>query len=216
MSNITLKEWLDAHFSEPYAYGYFLDIEPLPTTPTQHIQFMTEAFNNCEALLKPYNNGQLNQGLWFLASDAHDLSDNFGNPVDWDIRQACIQSFKSLNKNLFAKRCDPATSAYKSDADAPNNPLNMIYYMWWDIFTFWESLDPKSVNRVDAELFDVMAYCLSINHIAVLESALHGLSHIPNHRKHVKIAVETFLKTKPDLHENLKSYAKASIDGCNL
>jgi len=214
MSDFTLQDWVDAHFSTPYEYGYFLDLELLPITPTQHIQYMTEAFNNCQTLLKPYDNGQLRQGLWFLATDAHDLSDRYGSDVDWENRKACIQSFKTLNANLFAKRCDPITSAYKQVA--PDNPLNTICYMWWDIFAFWESIDPKSENRVDAAFLDVMIYCLSIDHTAVLEGALHGLSHLPNHRKQVKTAIQTFLKANKNLPQNLVSYAEATMDGCNL
>ncbi len=211
---ITLQNWLDAHFEHPYEYGYFLDIDPLPITATQHIIYITEAFENAEILFEPYSNGQLKQGLWLLANEMHDLSDRFGSGIDWTIRKACIQSFKSLNLNLFAKRCDPILSAYQ--AVAPDNPLNMICYMWWDIFAFWESLEAESNNRIDAEFFDVMAYCLSIDHIAVLEGALHGLSHIPNHRPQVKTAIHQFLKTHPQLPDTLKSYAEAAIDACNL
>lgn len=214
MTHFTLQQWLDAHFDQPYEYGSFLDIDLLPISPTQHIEYITQAFEDCETLLKPYSNGQINQGLWFLAGDMHDLSDRFGKVADWDIRQRCIQSFKSLNENMFAKRCSPELSAYKSIA--PENPLNSICYMWWDIFAFWESLDEKSVNRVDAEFFDVMQFCLSINHVAVLEGALHGLSHIPNHRNHVKAAINKFLKQHTNLPPDLKAYAKAADDGCNL
>jgi hypothetical protein len=207
-SDFTLSHWLDAHFDHPYEYGNFIDVDPLNISPQQHIIFITQAFENANTALKPYSNGQLKQGLWFLAGDMHDLSDKFGSGLDWDIRQQCILSFKSLNKQLFAKRCSPETSAYKSIA--PENPLNMICYMWWDIFTFWESLEANSTNRVDADFLDVMAYCLTLDHVAVIEGALHGLSHIPNHRPQVVTIIDRFLKENPDLHPDLKQYAEAA------
>lgn len=213
-NDFTLQQWLDAHFDHPYDYGYFLDIDPLNISPEQHITFITQAFENAETTFEPYSNGQLKQGLWLLVGEMHDLSDKFGSNLDWRIRQHCIQSFKSLNKHLFAKRCSPATSAYKNPA--PDNPLNMICYMWWDIFAFWESLDVDSTNRVDAEFLAVMDYCLSIDHIAVIEGALHGLSHIPNHRPQVVAIIDSFLKENPHLHPNLKQYAEVSKRGANL
>jgi hypothetical protein len=213
-TQFTLQNWLDDHFEHPYVYGQFLDIDRLPITATQHIIYITEAFQNTKRVFAPYSNGQLRQGLWLLATEMHDLSDQFDRGITWDIRKACIQSFKSLNRDLFAKRCDPVTSAYQTSA--PDNPLNMICYMWWDIFAFWESLDTNSKNRIDAELLDVMAYSLSIDHIAVQEGALHGLSHIPNHREQAQAIIETFLEDSPNLPDNLLSYALAAKDACNL
>jgi hypothetical protein len=210
----TLEQWLDAYFDHPYEYGYFLDIDPLPISPQQEIDFIIQAFEQAEITLKPYSNGQLKQGLWLLAHEMHNLSDRFGQGVKWDSRQRCIQSFKVLNEQLYAKRCSPETSAYKNPA--PDNPLNMICYMWWDIFAFWESIDADSTNRVDAEFLDVMANCLTIDHVAVIEGALHGLSHIPNRRQQVVTIIDNFLKQTPDLTSELKHYAQASNGGWNL
>lgn len=214
-NRFTFQQWVDAHFDHPYEFGNFLDIDLLPISAEQHIRYITQAFENPESVFEPYSNGQLNQGLWFLAGDMHNLSDRFGSGVSWQHRERCIHSFISLNKHLFAKRCAPETSAYKQNP-APENPLNMICYMWWDIFAFWESLDPKSVNRVDGAFLAVMESCLRINHIAVIEGALHGLSHIPNHRKQVKAIITSFLKQNPELSSELIAYAKASAGGMNL
>ena len=212
--DFTFQQWLDAHFDHPYEYGNFIDVDLLPISSEQHIQFITQAFNDAENSFKLYDNGQLKQGLWFLAGDMHNLSDQYGQGITWEVRQVCIQSFISLNKYLFAKRCSPETSAYKTIA--LDNPLNMVCYMWWDIFAFWESVDANSTNRIDAEFLAVMKACLYIDHPAVIEGALHGLSHIPNHRQQVTMIIETFLKEHPKLSSNLKQYAEASASGCNL
>ena len=185
-----------------------------PTSDYLSKIFSTQTFKQSEIILKPYSNGQLKQGLWLLASEMHNLSDRFGQGVSWDSRQHCIQSFKILNQNLFAKRCSPETSAYKNPA--PDNPLNMICYMWWDIFAFWESIESHSTNRVDAEFLDVMAYCLTIDHVAVIEGALHGLSHIPNHRQQVTQIIDIFLKHTPQLLPELNHYAEAAKLSANL
>lgn len=213
-NKITLQNWLDVHFDHRYEYGQFLDIDPIDLPPKQHIIYMTQAFEDADNLLEPYSNGQLNQGLWYLVGEMHDLSDRFGNGVSWEVRQRCIQSFKSLNRKLFAQRCANELSAYREPG--PDNPLNMICYMWWDSFAFWESLDSHSVNRVDAAFLDVMSDCLSVNHLAVMEGALHGLSHIPNHRKQVQKMIDDFLKQNPKLPQDLKNYAIASKSGMNL
>ena len=212
--SMTFQEWLDTHFDHPYEYGYFLDIDPLDISSLEHITFITQAFENAEEVFDSYSNGQLKQGLWFLAGDMHDLSDRFGSGLDWAVRQRCIQSFKALNEGLFAKRCSPELSAYKNPA--PDNPLNMICYMWWDIFAFWESIEADSTNRVDAEFLSVMAYCLKIDHVAVIEGALHGLSHLPNHRQQVQRIVGDFLKSSQKIDPTLKQYAQAATHGCNL
>lgn len=213
-SEFMFQYWLVAHFDHPYSYGNFIDIEDLEISSQQHIEFVTRVFNDAEALLAPYSNDQINQTLWYLATNLHDLSDKYGGDVDWKIRKTCIQSFKALNELIFAKRCSPETSAYKTIA--LDNRLNSICYMWWDIFAFWESIETDSSNRVDAEFLDVMAYCLDIDHIAVIEGALHGLSHIPNHRQQVISLIDNFLDKNPELQSDLVSYANAAKFRANL
>lgn len=209
---LLFQYWLVAHFDHPYSYGNFIDVEALDISFRQDVEFITRTFNHSEELLAPYSNGQLRQSLWYLASNMHEVSDSYDDDVNWDNRQACIQSFKSLNEQIFAKRCSPETSAYKNPA--LDNPLNGICYMWWDIFAFWESLEVNSTNRVDAEFIEVMAYCLTLEHVAVIEGALHGLNHIPNHRQEVKSLIDNFLRNNPD--SILREYAEGSKLGANL
>ncbi len=78
--------------------------------------------------------------------------------------------------------------------EASNSVRERVSNLMWDIFAFWESLEANSTNRVDAEFVDVMAYCLNIDHVAVIEGALHGLSYIPSHRQQVTQLIDTFLK----------------------
>ena len=75
LTNISFKEWLSYVFDHPVdelknAWYWNLDRDWWDENATDSIQFLTQAFENAAAVFRPYSDAQLNQGLWFIASNS--------------------------------------------------------------------------------------------------------------------------------------------------
>src|SRR5690349_17685407 len=139
LKNLTFEEWLMFVFDHPVEemkneWYWDLDREwwDEMDNPAETVQFLTQAFENTGRLFEPYSDAQLNQGLWFLASNAcsSHMFALMETSVPWPARQRCIASIHQLYEQCFFKRCTP----HLSHIDEPGaGPLNMVCYMWWDI-----------------------------------------------------------------------------------
>jgi hypothetical protein len=103
LTNLTFDEWVLFVFDHPVddsRLEWYLDIDadwwdgPAALT----IDYLTRAFENLESVFKPYNDSQLNQGQWYLASNAcsNHMFALMEASVPWSARQRCILSFQSL------------------------------------------------------------------------------------------------------------------------
>ena|SRR5579871_6260669 len=138
-----------------------------------------------------------------------------GDAVPVSDRLRCIDAMAVLFKDCFAARCSP----HLGHLDEPGaNPLNDICYMWWDILPL-HGLEHHYPQRpdsaaIDRRILSVMAQGLSLNSDACLESSLHGLDHWrPYYGKEVKQIIDNFIKAKPRLRPELRTYALTARRG---
>jgi hypothetical protein len=183
LKNFTFEGWLTYVFDHPVddskeAWYWDMDRDwwDADAEPADTLQFLTQAFENVAAVFEPYSDAQLNQGLWFIASNA--CSDHMFTLMDasvpWPTRQRCIYSIHGLFEQCFAQRCSPHLS-HLDETGA--NPLNLVCYMWWDIIPISGRPDDPTWKEFDQAILEVMESTLQLDSIACRESALHGLGH---------------------------------------
>lgn len=220
-TNLTFEEWLIYVFDRPVddsRQEWYWDAEAdwWRGSHDQIIQFVTQAFENAETVFEPYSDAQLNQGLWFIASNGcSDYMFALLDPgVPWSARQRCVRSMHNLFEECFAKRCTPQLS----HLDEPGaSPLNRVCYMWWDIIPIGAQPNDPDQTGLDREILGVMESTLRLNSVACYESALHGLGHWQHYYpQRVGEIIDTFLESEKNLREELRTYAMSASRGCVL
>jgi hypothetical protein len=214
MTHCTFDDWIRKLFNhrelEPGWFGNAVyDADTCDLSPRKGIAYVTEAFENARIVFEPYTNAQVNYGLWYLVGASGVLHPLADDAVPWAERDRCIESFKAVYDGLFAQRC---TQALSHRDEAPDNALNSICYMWWDIFPMWGSL--MGQPKLDDRFLDVMAHALTIPHDACRESALHGLGHMPTHEDAIHAIIDRFLADNPGIRPELRAYAESARASC--
>ena len=215
MANRDFEQWIDGIFnhavSKPAWYWNRFADKCVEDDET-NVDYLARLFTYSDRLLRRFDNAQVGQGLWMIASSS--CSDHaysiVGGHAPWPERQRAIQSIYDLYAGCFARRCAQGLG-HLNEAD---NPLNAICYMWWDVFPAWS--DPKDASRSEEanEYIGVMERCLSLTHDACLEGALHGLGLwrliFP---ERVNPVVDRFLRDRSDLRPELVLYARHARNG---
>jgi hypothetical protein len=213
LTNLTFEGWLRYVFDHPVEAQkpqWYWDLDrdwwDEDADPAQPVQFLTQAFEEAGVVFKPYSAAQLNQGLWYLASNScsNHMFALLNENVPWPARRRCIRSFQLLYAGCFARRCTP----HLSHVDEPGaGPLNGVCYMWWDIIPFAGRPDDPARREFDDEVLRVMEATLQLNSIACRESALHGLGHWqPAYPQRVGEIIDRFSMNEPALPEKLRTY----------
>ena len=221
LRQLTFEQWLEYVFDHPVddsKLEWYWDPEADrwdgPAADT--IQFLTQAFENAPALFQPYTDAQLNQGLWFIVSNAcsNHMFALLDTDVPWSARQRCIRSFHSLFEQCFAKRC----TSHLSHLDEPGaSPLNLVCYMWWDIIPFGSQPNNPERSEFDRQILNVLESTIQLTSIACQESALHGLGHWQHdYPQRVTEIIDKFLQNQRELREELRTYALNAYSGCVL
>ena len=220
-STLSFEQWLAFVFDHPLAgqqreWYWAPEADWWDGPPELTLEYLTRAFENAAALFAPYSDGQLNQGLWYLASNA--CSDHMvallDEGVPWPQRQRCLRSMSALYAQCFAPRCLPALGHLD---EQPTNPLNAVCYMWWDILPVYGRPDLPGRQAFDQECLQLMAAALALPNEACQESALHGLGHWAMvYPEPVAAIVNSYLARPPALREPLRQYALAARRGMVL
>lgn len=221
LTDLTFEEWLIYVFDRPVddvRLAWYWDAEAnwWRGGNAQIVQFVTQAFENAKTLLEPYDDAQLNQGLWFIASNG--CSDYMFALLDPQVpgsaRQRCVRSMHNLFAECFARRCTP----HLSHLDEPGaSPLNSACYMWWDILPIGAQPNDPDHAGLDREILAVMESTLRLDSVACQESALHGLGHWQrSYPQRVTEIINSFLEKKSRLREELRAYAMSAASGCVL
>lgn len=215
LTDLSFEEWTKHVFDHPVmdpAWYWDDDADLWDGPPVVTVTYIIRVFENADEIFKPYSDAQVNQGLWFLVNSA--CSDNMLALFDASVppadRGRCLRSIFILFERYFAKRCSP----HLSHLNEPGaNPLNLVCYMWWDIFPFrGEPNDPNSA--IAAELINVMKTALQLDSDACRESALHGLGHWRDYdSKKVETIIDEFLIQNPNIRPQLKKYALKARSG---
>jgi hypothetical protein len=220
LENLTFEHWLTYVFDHPageLSNAWYWDFDRDWWDEDSHlvetVQFLTQAFENAAVLFEPYSDAQLNQGLWFLVSNAcsNHMFPLMDESVPWSARRRCIYSIHPLYEQCFARRCSPHLSHLNEPCV---NPLNLVCYMWWDIIPISGKPDDPARKELDEAILQVMESTLRLDSIACRESALHGLGHWQvYYPERVGEIVDKFSMSRPNLPEKLEAYMKAAYVG---
>ncbi len=229
LTNLSYDEWLMYVFDHPvddampaWHFAPNADWWNELDDPAITVCYLTQAFESIEIVAQPYTDAQLNQGLWFLLSNAcsSHMFALMDENVPWQERERCIQSFSCVYERLFVPRCTPHLShLLRGTPSDPQgvNPLNSACYMWWDIVPLGGKPDDTIGHRLNHALLDVMERALALDSIACQESALHGLGHWCRYYPDtVTATIDAYLKRQPALPQELKTYALSARGGCVL
>jgi hypothetical protein len=190
-----------------------MDADEWIEVPGDVIRFLTQAFENAAEVFQPYTDAQLNQGLWFIASNAcsNHMFALMDESVPWPARQRCIYSIHQLYEQCFAKRCTP----HLSHIDEPGaGPLNMVCYMWWDIIPIHGKPTDPARKEFDQTILQVMDSTLQIDSIACRESALHGLGHWQHeYPEQIGEIINRFSMSHRNLRKELETYMMNAFTG---
>ena len=183
-------------------------------TPIVTTRYVTRLFENAEEPLRPFSDAQVNQGLWYMASNCCSsiMVDVLEDPtVPWPELRRCICSIRSLFERCFAKRC----SNHLSHLGEPGaNPINGVCYMWWDVFPALGANDDPSKRERDQAILDVMRDTIELPCDACRESALHGLGHWHgSYPDAVVPIIDDFLRRFPEIRDQLRTYAFGAMEG---
>ena len=211
LENLTFDEWLTHVFDHPVsdlnnAWYWDIDRDWWEEDSAETLEFMTRAFEHAADVLQPYSDAQLNQGLWFLASNAcsNHMFALMNESFPWPARRRCIASIHQLYEQCFAGRCSPHLSHID---ETGASPLNMVCYMWWDIIPLYGKPDDPAHKALDEAVLQVMESTLQLDSIACRESALHGLGHWQHaYPGRVGEIIDRFSMRQPDLPEKLRAY----------
>jgi hypothetical protein len=218
LKDLTFDDWVLHMFNHPVtetAWHWDLDADEVELEPQQVIAYTTRLFTNARELLTPYTDAQVNQGLWFLIGEGHTpltVLTDANNPLDE--RSRCIHAITQVFEQSFLPRCTP----HLSHVDEPGaSPLNLVCYMWWDIFPLRGQPKDASRQEIDAACLSVMETTLQLPSIACQESALHGLGHWGRYYEgRCQSIISTFMQRHRDLRPQLRTYAESAQKGCVL
>jgi hypothetical protein len=211
LENFTFEQWLTYVFDHPVsdlnnAWYWETDRDWWDEKPADCLRFMTQAFETADLIFKPYTDAQLNQGLWFIASNAcsNHMFALMDESLPWPDRERCVRLIYSLYEQCFLQRCSP----HLSYVDEPGaSPLNLVCYMWWDIIPIAGNPQDASHSALDEAILQVMESTLQLDSIPCRESALHGLGHWQHaYPEQVGAIIDAFSMKNPKLPEKLKQY----------
>lgn len=221
LSDLSFEEWVIFVFDHPVddsrlEWYWDDDADWWDGPAALTVEYLYRVFEDTEAVFNAYSDSQLNQGLWYLASNAcsNHMFALLDAGVPWIARQRCIHSFRLLYEDCFAKRCTPHFSHLD---EFGKGPLNSVCYMWWDLLPIAGQPEDPARRELDRTILQVMESTLKLDAIACQESALHGLGHWHmQYPKQVEKIIQGYLERHRDLPEKLKSYALSALTGCVL
>jgi hypothetical protein len=220
LTNLTFEGWLSYLFDHPVEdqkQEWYWDIDrdwwDEAADPAQTIHFLTQAFENSAVVFQPYSDAELNQGLWFLASNScsNHMFALMDERLPWSARQRCIHSFHQLYEGCFARRCSPHLS-HLDERGA--SPLNLVCYMWWDIIPISGKPDDPARKEFDQDILRVMEWTLQLDSVPCRESALHGLGHWQHaYPERVGEIIDNFSMSHRELPDKLQAYMMNAYTG---
>lgn len=187
------EAWMRFAFDHPHREGspwYFDEDMHFECNPETVITYYTRLFHDPRRLLSPFDEGQIEQGLWFAVG--HQLSDwIWDDDIPIRLRLDCIDAMPSMFRDFLVDR-----------------PLDTSCFMWWDMLRFFgDEPDPQIVEHMFQALGRVLA--LPSHHCQL--SALHGLGHLQHEA--TEGLIRRFLAANPDADEEIRDYAEHAIAG---
>jgi hypothetical protein len=209
LTDLSFDEWVRHMFDHPVtdpAWHWDENADCAELEPHRTVTYATELFQHAGELLAPYTDAQVNQGLWFLIGESTSpLYALTEASIPLEQRVPCIRSISTVFERCFVTRCTP----HLSHLDEPGaGALNLICYMWWDIFPLYGQPEDKARREIDEACLSVMETTLQLPSVACQESALHGLGHWGLHYKsQCQSIISAFMQRHRKLRPELQEYA---------
>jgi hypothetical protein len=222
LADLAFEPWVEHVFSHTVSYQgaawYFdvdADIWDGPSALT--VRHLTRLFDDPEAALEYFSDAQIAQGLYYLIDSGAGglVLSLLDEAVPLPARQECLGAIPRLFERLLEPRVAPALG-HRDEKGA--RPLNMVTYMWWDIFPVAATANPgQPPDPINAAILGGMDRILGSRHPAIQESALHGLGHWASAFPDETAAIiDAYLARAPGIRPELLAYARAARKGCVL
>ena len=222
LADLEFEPWIEHVFShavphqgEAWYFGLDADIWDGPAELT--VRHLTRLFDNPVGPLEYFSDSQIAQGLYYVIDSGAGglVLSLMDEDVRQDLRVRCLEAITNLFLNLLQPRVAPILG----HLDEPGGrPLNMVTYMWWDIFPVAAKVATnKPVDPLNAAILGVMERTLQSKNPAIQESALHGLGHWARAcPKDVARIVDGFLASTAGRSAEIVAYARSARQGCVL
>jgi hypothetical protein len=206
--SLSKEEWTEYFLLDVYAVDWHAQ-------PVQFIAMLTEFLKNSGNLINKFSAEDINTAFWCLLGESGVFTVFGRSEIPLQQRLECVNAMTSVFSDLFAIHCSSKLSAGLREVDSEMSPLNSVCYMWWDLFPGWGNPNVAELRAIDEALLQVQETCLTIDHEAVRESALHGLGHWHlNYPDETEKIVDKFLLSEPGISDRLKQYAQSARCGC--
>jgi hypothetical protein len=212
------REWLEFVFAHEVSDPqWYFDIEAPSFVSTEQdvVEMIRETFTRSGEDLKQYSDGQVNQGIWFLASPSgsNSMFSIRDGKVPLSAKVAAIHSIYDLYRGCFAGRC----AEVLGHIDEPGgSDLNPICYMFWDVCPISYLDDSKDTGELEDAIFSVLSDTIRIPHRACIEGGLHGLGEVAyRYEAQVRKIIDDFLATAK-IDDTLRGYAERAREGAIL
>lgn len=213
-TDVSYEDWLDGTFGcavSGQSSPQFVERDdwPDPVSDQLAVEYMTRLFENSEESLRYYSDRQITAGLWELGSgDAYCV---YSSEVPIELRLRLVRSVETFFREFFANRCLPELSAGASEQASL---LNIICYMWWEVFTWGWAKDEPDAERLAAQDLDVLEAVLRLTNPACKEAAIHGLGHLADQSDQALSIIDRFITKDFGISPELLQYARAARTGC--
>ena len=187
------EEWIRFAFDRPVAKErwYFSEELNFVCDPSVVLTYYTRLFRDPKPLLSPYDENQIEQGLWFVVS--YQLGDwLWDEDIPLPLRLECIAAMPAMFREFLI-----------------DHELDTSVFMWWDMLRFFvESPDRQNLENAMLPALDAILQVPS-RHCQL--SALHGLGHLEHESK--EAVIRRFLATNPGVDDEMRTYAEHAIAG---
>ena len=184
--------WMRFAFDHPVSAErwYFTEEMEFTCSPPTVVGYYTRLFRDPVPVLSSYDEGQIEQGLWFVVS--LQLGDWLWNEaIPLPARLECIEAMPAMFRAFLI-----------------DHPLDTACFMWWDMLRFFgESPD----HRVQEAMLRALDEVLQVPSRHCQLSALHGLGHLEHEGR--EPIIRRFLAANPDVDDEMREYAEHAIAG---
>ena len=214
MSKESYEVWLTQLFGHDESKGDWRwddEVDDFTWNEEQIVNLVTKTLKNYREDVAHYSDWQIAMGVDFIFNSgqeyAYALRDG---SVPIENRIEAIRSIKYIYKYCFDRRCDQVLGHLSE----PENPLNDICYMLWDVTPLIYCEDNPRKQALYEAVADVMEYSLSCRNVACIESGLHGPEYLTPYFPTAKDIIQSFIESGIKLDPRLLKYAEAAKSDC--
>ncbi|NER82907.1 MAG: hypothetical protein F6K42_25800 [Leptolyngbya sp. SIO1D8] len=219
LTDLSFEDWIMFVFCWPEdtsgcRWYYDFECEDWQAPAAEIVAYMTQLFEHPATALADYSDGEIAQGLWYIASNG--ASDYMFALADLSVplgdRLRCIDAFETLYREIFVPRCSTVLS---HGSQSETNPLNTICYMWWDLLPIYPA--PEEQAAIFDAILRSQTAMLHLPSMACQEGALHGFGHwLEINEPAIQATIDHWLQQHPEICPQLQTYAQSAQSGCVL